>query len=154
MKKFILACLVALSLGFPQSIALADDPGDAVLGVWHTTDDKSQVKIFKRNNHYFGQIVSLTQPNWPADDKLGMGGKPKTDRRNPDPKLHDRPIAGLEFMTDFEYASKNHWNDGLIYDPENGKTYKCKMTLVNTNKLEVRGFIGFSLFGRTVVWTR
>ena len=153
MKKFILACTVALSLVFPQLSARADDPGDAVLGVWHTTDDKSQVKIFKRNNHYFGQITSLTQPNWPADDKLGMAGKPKTDRRNPDPKHRDRPIAGLEFMTDFEFAGKNHWNDGFIYDPENGKTYKCKMTLI-ANKLEVRGFIGFSLFGRTVVWTR
>jgi uncharacterized protein (DUF2147 family) len=138
----------------PRWHACAENGSDAILGIWHTTDDKSQVKISKRNNHYFGEVVSLTQPNWPDDDKLGMGGKPRTDRNNPDPKLRDRPIAGLQVMNDFVYAGKNLWNDGKIYDPELGKTYKCKMTLVSTNKLEVRGFIGFSLLGRTVVWTR
>jgi uncharacterized protein (DUF2147 family) len=58
-------------------------------------------------------------------------------------------------MTNFVYDEDNVWNDGKIYDPKTGKTYSCKMTLSGNKKsLDVRGFIGFSLIGRTSVWTR
>ena len=100
------------------------------------------------------KVISLKEPNWPADEKGGAAGKPKNDRNNPNPKLRDRPIVGIEFMNGFVHAGKNRWVDGKIYDPESGKTYQCKMTLVATNKLEVRGFVGISLLGRTVEWTR
>ena len=48
----------------------------------------------------------------------------------------------------------NTWAKGTIYDPEDGKTYKCKMTLTDPKTLGVRGYIGISLIGRTTVWTR
>ena len=52
--------------------------------------------------------------------------------------------------------SKNddEWNDGTILDPKNGKVYKCYITLVEKDKLKVRGYIGFSLIGRTQYWYR
>jgi uncharacterized protein (DUF2147 family) len=96
----------------------------------------------------------LKEPNWPANDEKGMGGKPKNDRNNPKPELRGRQIVGMEFMHDFIYTGKNRYADGKIYDPENGKTYSCKMRLVNEKKLEVRGYVGISLMGRTVEWTR
>ena len=138
-------------------LAVAADPvkpGDEILGTWHTTDDKSIVEVYKKKDAYFAKVVSLKEPNWPANDEKGMGGKPKNDRNNPKAELRSRAIAGLEFMNDFTYAGKNKWTDGKIYDPEVGKTYSCKMTLVNPKKLEVRGYVGFSLLGRTVEWTR
>ena len=46
------------------------------------------------------------------------------------------------------------WSGGFIYDPNSGKTYRGKLRLVDTNTLEVRGFIGISLIGRTETWTR
>ena len=150
MKNAIVVAFALVLLGLN---ACADD-GDGVLGVWHTTDNKSQVRIFKRNDHYFGQVMRLTRPNWPSDDKFGMGGKSKTDRNNPNPDLRARPIVGIQFMNDFVYVGNNLWEDGTIYDPEVGKTYKCKMTLAASNRLEVRGYIGISLFGRTATWTR
>lgn len=141
-----------------QSVCAQDAPkpkaGDEILGVWRTTDDKSTVEIFKKKGAYFAKILSLKEPNWPVNDEQGMAGKPKNDRNNPKPELRNRPVVGLEFMNDFVFSGKNKWTDGKIYDPEVGKTYSCKMTLVNANKLEVRGYIGFSLLGRTVVWTR
>jgi uncharacterized protein (DUF2147 family) len=137
-----------------QLPVLAAEPGDEVLGVWHTTDDKGQVLIFKDNNHYCAKILSLKGPNWPANDEEGMGGKPKNDRRNPDPKLRSRSIAGIRFMSDFVYAGNNLWQHGNIYDPESGNTYRCKMSMIATNELKVRGYVGIPLFGRTVVWTR
>ena len=48
----------------------------------------------------------------------------------------------------------NVWKGGTIYDPEEGKTYRCKMTLTDVDILRVRGFIGISLLGRTTVWKR
>jgi uncharacterized protein (DUF2147 family) len=60
----------------------------------------------------------------------------------------------MVLMKDFEYDSKNVWDDGEIYDPKSGKTYSCKMTLTDPRRLEVRGYVGISLIGRTDVWTR
>ncbi len=137
-----------------QLPAMAAEPGDAVLGVWHTTDDKGRVLVFKDNNHYCAKIVSIKDPNWPASDEEGMGGKPKNDRRNPDPKLRSRSIAGIRFMNDFVYDGNNLWQHGKIYDPESGNTYRCKMSMISTNQLKVRGYVGIPLFGRTVVCTR
>ncbi len=133
--------------------ASAEDSGE-ILGVWTTACDKGRVEIYKVGETLRGKILSLKEPNWPADDEKGMGNKPKSDRNNPDPKLRDRPVVGLEFLNGFTYSGKGRWENGKVYDPENGKTYKCKMTLTSTNRLEVRGFVGFSLIGRTEVWTR
>jgi len=151
--KFAARVVVILCLLISLS-AYAASTNDAILGTWHTTDDKSQVLIFKQNDHYFGKIVSLKEPNWPADSKLGTPGQPKNDRNNPDSTLRAKPIIGLQIMRDFTYAGKNVWTEGRVYDPENGKTYHGKITLAATNRLELRGFIGISLLGRTVTWTR
>jgi uncharacterized protein (DUF2147 family) len=153
MRRRIVTVLLALVVWL-QLPVLAAESGDEVLGEWHTTDDKGQVLVFKDNNHYCAKIISLKDPNWPASDEEGMGGKPKNDRRNPDPKLRSRSIAGIRFMNDFVYEGNNLWQHGNIYDPESGNTYRCKMTLIATNQLKVRGYVGIPLFGRTVVWTR
>jgi uncharacterized protein (DUF2147 family) len=150
-KRTGLLLAVLMLVGIPM---LALEPGDEILGVWNTTDNKSQVEIFKEKGKYHGRIISLKEPNWPANDEQGMGGKAKNDRGNPNPKLRARKIVGMEFMNGFVHAGKNHWVNGRIYDPESGKTYKCKLTLLDAKHLEVRGFVGISLLGRTVEWTR
>ena len=81
--------------------------------------------------------------------------KPKLDKHNPDAKLKSRPVQNLEILTDFVYeADDNEWTDGEIYDPKTGKTYSCYMVLNNPNELKVRGYIGFSMIGKTNIWTR
>ena len=112
------------------------------------------MEVFKQNDKYYGKIVSLKEPDWPANDEKGMAGQPKNDRNNPSPRLRNRKIIGLCMMNDFVYAGKNHWGGGTVYDPESGKTYKGKMRLAASNRLEMRGFVGISLLGRTTVWTR
>ena len=150
MKSIFSWLLCSLALATVQAWADERD----VLGVWNTTDNRSQVEIFKKQEKYFAKILKLQQPNFPLDDKRGMGGQPQVDRENPKPELRSRPLAGLEIMSGCVFAGKNEWNSGRIYDPENGKTYKCHMMLTATNRLELRGFIGISLLGRTAVWTR
>jgi uncharacterized protein (DUF2147 family) len=157
MEKLISSLLAVLVLAGATAGPIPS--ADAILGIWKTYDAHRKVdcgvEIYKQHDKYFAKIVSLTEPTWPAGDDQGMAGKPKNDRYNPNPDLRNRPILGMQFMHDFIYnAGKNIWADGRIYDPESGKTYKCKLTLTSTNRLEVRGYIGISLLGRTEVWTR
>ncbi|HVS03730.1 MAG TPA: DUF2147 domain-containing protein, partial [Thermoanaerobaculia bacterium] len=78
---------------------------------------------------------------------------PKVDLENPDPKLRERPIVGLRILVGFRYAD-GKWTGGTIYDPANGKTYKAQMTLKGPDTLDVRGYVGITLFGRTTTWKR
>jgi uncharacterized protein (DUF2147 family) len=155
-KKIIFAQIIYFILGliFLTAPSIFGAEPDGILGLWNTDKNESKIEIFKCGDKYCGRIAELKEPNYPADDKEGMGGKPKVDRKNPDPALRTHPIVGLQLMRGFVYSGGNVWEDGRIYDPNDGKTYKCKMTLSSPNRLEVRGFIGFSLLGRTTVWTR
>jgi uncharacterized protein (DUF2147 family) len=125
----------------------AQSGADAVLGVWLTGSGKGHVQIYKQGNQYFGKIVWLKEPN-EAD------GKPKVDKNNPDTKKRSQPIMGLVNLRNFAYDGDDVWEDGKIYDPEAGKDYSCKMTLKDPNTLDVRGYIGISLIGRTDTWKR
>lgn len=143
--------LTALLATFP---AFAVEPDtDAIVGLWATEDEEAHVRITREGEEYAGEIVWLSEPVYPPDDERGMAGRKKVDRNNPDESLHDRPILGLEIMEGFTYAGDGLWKGGRIYDPDNGKTYKCKVTLQDDGSLHVRGFIGFSLLGRTSTWT-
>jgi uncharacterized protein (DUF2147 family) len=135
--------------------AVADD-GDAILGFWLTADDgngRAKVEITKSNGTYSGTITWLERPTYPPDDDRGMGGQKRIDRENPDPDLATRPIIGLPIVEGFTYKGDDLWAGGTIYDPNNGKTYKCKIRR-DGDTLNVRGYIGFSLIGRTTQWLR
>jgi len=119
---------------------------DAILGTWANPNGQDHILIYKRGDKFFGKLDWIKFPN---DDQ----GKPKTDKNNPDPALRSRPDLGLELLKDFTYDGDNVYSDGTIYDPKNGKTYSCKMTLEG-NYLKVRGYVGISLFGRSVTFTR
>ena len=136
------------------SAPLANAENSDILGKWITKEGKSHIEITRCNAGLCGRVLWLKEPLYPADDEGGMAGKRKVDRNNPVPVLRNKPIIGLQFLQGFKKNKGNVWEDGTIYDPENGKTYKCKLTLVNPKQLDVRGYIGFSWVGRTTVWTR
>ena len=143
-----------LTLGLILAVPAYADGSDGVLGLWVTANGKAHIEITKQDGVYDGSIIWLKEPLYPADDKQGMGGKPKVDRHNPEKVLRRQPIIGLKLVQGFKYAGDNVWTGGTIYDPENGKTYSCKMTLMMDGSLRVRGYIGISLFGRTEIWSR
>ena len=136
---------IALFVIFSFYQAIAQN-ADAILGSWANPSGEDHILIYKRGNKYFGKLDWIKMPN----DETG---KPKTDKNNPDEKLRTRPEWGLELLKDFSFNGDNVYEDGTIYDPKNGKTYSCKMTLEGTS-LKIRGYIGISLFGRSEIWTR
>jgi uncharacterized protein (DUF2147 family) len=129
------------------------DEADEIVGLWITEgEDHARVEIRREGDEYRGRIVWLAEPEFPEGDT--MAGRIKIDRNNPDPALRERPIVGLEILEGFRWAGGERWTGGKIYDPKNGKTYRCRIRLTEDGALRVRGFVGISLLGRTAVWTR
>ncbi len=144
----LIGLLIAPVLGLNAQNVKADD----VLGIWSTAGNESHVEIYKKDGKYYGKIIWL---KFPIDSTTG---KPKLDTKNPDPALRSRPVLGLNMLSHFVYdKGDEEWKDGEIYDPKHGKTYSCYMEFPdkkNLNRLKIRGYVGFSLFGRTVYWQR
>ncbi len=146
-KKLVVACLLA---GAAFTVAAqATSPA----GVWRTIDDvtkkdKSLVRIVETNGVYSGRIEKLLDPTMsPADPVCKECGD---DRK-------DKPILGMTIIRNMKQSAEDRavFEGGDILDPNNGKVYKSTMKLVdNGAKLEVRGFVGISLLGRTQTWVR
>ncbi len=137
--------VIGLVLGFMvlSGIATAN-----VLGLWATPEEKSHVKIDKCGEKLCGSIVWLKEP-------MTKAGKPKIDTNNEDEKLQSRAILGLPLLNEFvKTDDPNVWEDGEIYNPEDGKLYSCVLTLEDDGRLKVRGYVGLPLFGKTQYWTK
>lgn len=143
-KKSILLLLFFCSL--LSTVTFAQN-ADGILGKWVNPSGEGQIQVYKKGNLFFGKLAWLKSPN---DETTGQ---PKLDSKNPDKALQSTPLLGLEILKNFKHNGADVYEDGTIYDPKNGKTYSCKMTL-NGNKLKIRGYIGISLLGRSEVWTR
>ena len=121
---------------------------DDVLGTWINPSGEGKIKVIKVGDAYFGNLVWLKNP-------LTKMGQPKLDDQNPDPAKRSRKKLGLLLLTNFKFdPNSKEWTDGQIYDPKNGKTYSCKMTMQGKDVLDIRGFMGISLIGRTETWKR
>ncbi|MBD2701670.1 DUF2147 domain-containing protein [Spirosoma sp. BT702] len=138
----VFALLLSLTAFAPKT------DSEAVVGTWLNGTKKGHIQIYKQGGTYFGKLIWISEPNDPAT------GKPKTDSRNTDVSKRSRPLMNMVLMYNFKYDGDNVWSDGKIYNPEDGKEYNCKMTLQDANTLQVRGYVGISLFGKTQTWTR
>lgn len=139
MKK-ITILLVFLTLSFYSKAQKITD------GTWNNVEKDGKISFYMEGDKLFGKIVWLEKPT--------ENGKSRLDVNNPKANLKTKPLMGLVFLKDFEKESNNSWEDGTIYDPKTGKTYSSTINMVNANQLDIRGFIGFSLIGRTTTFTR
>lgn len=139
MKKIIFLLVLAMPFLFAQgfSTAILNGPDD-ICGVYWSPKKNAKIEIFKKANQYFGKSIWVI--------------KPRKDTKNPNEKLQKRDILGIEILSHFTYKD-GMYTDGKIYDPENGKTYDCNIKIDGKN-LKVRGYIGFSLIGRTEIFER
>jgi len=145
-KNLALACLLAgAALG---SAAQATSPA----GLWRTIDDsskkdKSLVRIVEANGVYTGKVETIVDPDSPKDAVC----KDCSDERK------DKPVVGMTIIRNVKASAddKNVFEGGDILDPNNGKVYRVKLKLIdNGSKLDVRGYIGTPMLGRTQTWIR
>jgi uncharacterized protein (DUF2147 family) len=119
---------------------------DKWVRTYYNQEKDGKIEIYKVGDKYFGKIVWLKNPTEPGTTT------PKLDKNNPDPALAKKPVQGLVILKNFVAKGESELEGGTIYDPKNGKNYSCKITH-NGNTLDVRGYIGVPMFGRTTVWT-
>jgi uncharacterized protein (DUF2147 family) len=134
------AAMVAVmlcSLGMPGTAALASAPQ----GIW-LMDERVALQIFECGGLLCGRIAWLQQP-------LNAAGLPDRDRKNPDPTLQNRPLCGLTILRGLRTAGANQWKGGILYNPDDGKTYDVTAELKSPDMLTARIFLGIPLFGLT-----
>lgn len=136
MKKILTTLFVFFGL---FSLLNAQD-ADRLAGQYYTEGKTGKVVIEKVGDKFNGTLV------WTATEGL-------KDTKNPIASERGKLVAGKVILKDFVYSGKNVWEKGTIYDPESGKTYSCKITLMPDGSLKVRGFVGIAAIGRTSVWT-
>jgi len=143
--SFIFTVFVLTVLGTLKGYAQKHRPDD-IIGNWLNEERTAKIQIYKEGNTYSGKIIWLKEPIDPST------GKPKLDKLNPDVKLTNIPLLGLTIMKKIVFDGDDEWNSGTIYDTKNGKTYKCYVKFDSPLILKLRGYIGFSLIGRTSHW--
>ena len=143
-----LSILLVLWL-FASTISAAAAPGASPEGYWRTAGGNGIVEITHcgADGALCGKIAWFRlDPNDPNPQGL--------DLKNPDPSRRSRPLCGLIFMYGFRPNGLGHWDGGTVYDVENGNTYSVMITLRPDGKLDLHGYIGISLLGRSEIWTR
>jgi uncharacterized protein (DUF2147 family) len=140
MKKKLIALLVIASCAALAISLMAAYTADSVLGIWLVPKEDARVTIMKCGDKFCGKVTWLKTPE-------------DLDTKNPDPAKKKNKILGMDMLWGFTFKN-DEWVDGHIYDPDSGNTYKCKMWLKSENKLNVKGYVGIPLFGRSEIWTR
>lgn len=133
---------ITLGLLFVTSIIFAQS---SVIGKWKTIDDetgkaKSIIEIYEKSGKIYGKVIEILEVAHKNDLCQDCSGEDK-----------NKAILGITVIKGLSKDGKEY-TDGNILDPKNGKIYKCTITLDGSDKLKVRGYIGFSLLGRTQYW--
>jgi len=120
---------------------------NGIIGKWKTIDDetgkaKSVVEIYEKSGKIYGKIIELLDT---ADKNKTCEACLGEDK--------GKPILALTIIKGLQKDGSDYSN-GKILDPKNGKLYKCTITLEEKDKLKVRGYIGFSVLGRSQFWSR
>ncbi|MES2519208.1 MAG: DUF2147 domain-containing protein [Bacteroidota bacterium] len=133
--KFIISFICFLSLLSFKTDKITTDDSEKIIGVWFTDDKTSKIQIYKLESQYFGKIIWLA---------------PKATKED----LKVKPNVGYQIFRKFVFEGKNVWSGGQVSDPRSGMTVSGKMTLKNENTLNVRGYVGSPIFGKTVILIR
>ena len=142
-----LAPAFALALACAAGPVLAQSGNPTPVGLWKTIDDdtkqaKALIRVTERDGLITGRIEKILTDK--ADAKCELC----TDERK------DKPVQGMTIVTGMKRDGE-HWSGGQILDPNNGKVYRSQMKLIDGGKrMEVRGYIGTPLLGRTQTWHR
>jgi uncharacterized protein (DUF2147 family) len=141
--------LIALLVGVSARVAAAEVADSSPVGLWQTISDvdgkpHGLVRITEKDGTYQGTIVDILAP---GEDRLARCELCPDIRK-------DQPIIGLVILTGLKRHGEEY-DGGEILDPDTGSIYRCQARLTDGGRtLVVRGYIGFSLFGRSQTWRR
>lgn len=145
----ILAVLMFISANAIAQTATNTKPPEAPVGLWqHNRDDGSISAWIRISQLPDGTVVGDIEKNF------AVPGEPlQTTCQKCTGELLDKPLIGMRIMNNIRWNG-SEWTDGSILDTSSGTLYSLTITQADENTLNLRGYVGFSLFGRTAVWTR
>ena len=150
-SKTVRLLVVSVLISTFSTTALAGAAEHKIQGLWVDNKDPSRQKfavmVEDCGSKVCGSLYWLKKP-------LFANGLPKRDKHNPNEALRDRPLCGLQILTGFQPANDALWQDGEIYNPDDGLTFSSTMKLSPEGTLKIRGYVGISLFGKTLEWVR
>jgi len=144
MKKLIILFFLGI-----YSLASIAQEADKILGIWWNDEKTTKIEVKKVSGKYIGTIVYMIPEKY-------ENGLPPKDDKNPDKKLQDRSLIGLQILSGFVFdAKKKEWKDGSIYDPKSGNTYDCYSWMEGDDLLKLKGFVaGIRWLGKSSEWYR
>lgn len=126
---------------FLSIVSFAQNKSSDILGNYLVPSKDGAIQIYENDGKYYGKIILNKDAS-------------KLDVNNPNAEKQKRKVLGLNILNDFSFDGDDTWEKGTIYDPKNGKTYSCKITRNEKGDLNVRGYIGISLIGRTETFVK
>ena len=123
---------------------------DRILGKWLSEEKNVMVQVYKNGDKYAAKLIWFDD----SDDK----SKPmnsRIDYKNPDPTLRNRKLLGMEVVDNLAYNPQtNSWENGMIYDAKNGRTWSSAASITNEGVLKVTGYWHFKFIGKTMTFKR
>ena len=133
---------LTLLLGLALATLASDEKQSQILGNWLTEPKDGIIQIsVAAGATYEGRIVGGSHPG-------------RVDEKNPDASQRGKPLRGQVILRELHYDGDGKWSGGSIYEPDSGRTYKCLVELRAPDTLQVHGYIGISMLGKSQTWTR
>ena len=136
-KRLLTFLLIAFSIAINAQ---------TIFGKWYNKDETgkidSVIEVYEKDGKAFAKIIEIKNPKRQNAVCDLCEGENK-----------GKKILGLNILAGLK-KDGSEWSEGTILDPRNGKIYTCYIELINPKKLKIRGYIGFSLFGKTAYWER
>ena len=145
MKRIGLLLLLSLLI-----VPVFAQDAQKIAGIWWNDTKTSKIEVKEENGKFIGTVIYINPSKY-------VNGEPEKDYNNPDPKLKTKSRLGLQILSGLKFnTSDKEWQNGRIYDPDNGKTYDCFAWFEkDTNKLYLKGYVvGIKWLGRSTTWTR
>ena len=130
---------------FAAATCLAQSANADPRGVWITEGNESRIEITACGDRLCGTIVWMQEPK--NDD-----GSLKLDTKNKNASLRNRPILGLDLLSDFVDMGGGKWAEGKIYNPQDGATYRSELQVIDAATLKVSGCV--FIFCQAQTWMR
>jgi len=149
--RYAIAALVvgigAIAVASPASAALGDAQKSTPIGIWIFQNNRFAIEIDPCGDRLCGKITWLKAPN----DARGL---PRVDSENADTSLRTRSVLGLTILSGLRRTDARNWQDGNIYNPDDGGHYQASMSMNDDGTLRVRAYLGVPMVGKTLRLTR
>lgn len=129
--------LIAIIISFLIFAAtFAQKNSKGVVGYYQGVEKNSIFKLYKSGDKYVGKLVWMKHPE-------------RRDTMNPDVSKRNKKLLGSIVVWGLAYDGKNEWTDGFVYDAIKGKTFQCNFTRDEKGNMEMRGYIGVPVLGKS-----